>query len=182
MGQLGNRIQHALRAYTPMEQRGLRAASDSFRANPAFDTAEAIQGLGVGEALVSVLDERGAPTVVQKTMVRPPASRLGPLTPAERAGVLAASPVRGLYDEGRDRESAFEILRDRAKAAEAVEAEPAPAPREAAREPEPREGAPRVSNRQGMGEAFAKSMLRTIGSTVGREIIRGVLGGMRRRR
>src|SRR5215203_4132771 len=89
LGQLGNRIQHALRAYTPMEQRGLKAASDSFRANPAFDTAEAIQALGVGEALVSVLDERGAPTVVQKTTIRPPVSRLGPVAPAERAALMA---------------------------------------------------------------------------------------------
>ncbi|WP_411287175.1 helicase HerA-like domain-containing protein [Phenylobacterium sp.] len=177
LGQLGNRIQHALRAYTPLEQRGLRAASDSFRANPAFDTADAIQALGVGEALVSVLDERGAPTMVAKTMIRPPASRMGPIAPDERAQVMAASPVRGLYDQPRDRESAFEILQGRAaKVAEPAPAAmaPAPAPRVAA--------APRASNRQGMGEAFAKSMLRTIGSTVGREIIRGVLGGMRRRR
>src|SRR6185369_8013576 len=110
LGQLGNRIQHALRAYTPVEQRGLRAAADSFRPNPAFDTAEAIQGLGVGEALVSVLDEKGAPTVVQKTTIRPPNSRIGPLTPAERAAAMAQSPVRGLYDEAQDRESAYEKL------------------------------------------------------------------------
>src|SRR5512134_43253 len=88
LGQLGNRIQHALRAYTPADQRGLKAASQSFRPNPAFDTAEAIQGLGVGEALVSVLDEKGAPTVVQKTMIRPPVSRLGPITPPERTAVI----------------------------------------------------------------------------------------------
>ena len=106
LGQLGNRIQHALRAYTPTEQRGLKAASDSFRTNPAFDTAEAIQGLGVGEALVSVLDEKGAPTVVQKTLIRPPNSRMGPATPPERAAVMGQSPVRGLYDTAQDRESA----------------------------------------------------------------------------
>jgi DNA helicase HerA-like ATPase len=173
LGQLGNRIQHALRAYTPMEQRGLRAASDSFRANPAFDTAEAIQALGVGEALVSVLDEKGAPTVVQKTLIRPPASRLGPILPAERAALMAASPVRGLYDQAQDRESAYEVLR--AKVADPEPEPAAPAPRAS----EPRgEPAPRASNRQGMGEAFAKSMLRTIGSQVGRELIRGVLGGL----
>ena len=174
LGQLGNRIQHALRAYTPADQRGLRAASDSFRPNPAFDTAEAIQALGVGEALVSVLDEKGAPTVVQKTMIRPPNSRMGPALPAERAAIMGQSPVRGLYDQAQDRESAYEVLK--AKVA-VVEAE-APAPREAPDEPERRASAPRASNRQGMAEAFAKSMLRTIGSQVGRELIRGVLGGL----
>jgi DNA helicase HerA-like ATPase len=172
LGQLGNRIEHALRAYTPVEQRGLRAASDSFRPNPAFDTAEAIQGLGVGEALVSVLDEKGAPTMVQKTMIRPPASRMGPVTPPERAAVMAVSPVRGLYDQTQDRVSAYETLQQ-AKAATAA-ATPAPVPQAQAREA----AAPRASNRMGMGEAFAKSMLRTLGSQVGRELIRGVLGGL----
>ncbi len=188
LGQLGNRVQHALRAYTPIDQRGLRAASDSFRPNPAFDTAEAIQGLGVGEALVSVLDERGAPTVVQKTMIRPPVSRLGPITPAERAGIMGQSPVRGLYDVARDRESAFEMLKGRAaEKAEPTQAPEPPAPTSSPWGDEPqRRPAPRASTRQGMGEAFAKSMLRTIGSQVGRELIRGVLGGLaggtRRRR
>jgi DNA helicase HerA-like ATPase len=174
LGQLGNRIQHALRAYTPVEQKGLRAAAGSFRANPAFDTAEAIQHLGVGEALVSVLDEKGAPTVVQKTLVRPPASRLGPLLPAERAQVMSASPVRGLYDQVRDRESAYEMLQ-RKTAATAAAPEPTPErPRPAARE--------KPSEFETMGKAFATSMLRTIGNQVGREIMRGLLGGVRRRR
>jgi DNA helicase HerA-like ATPase len=178
LGQLGNRIQHALRAYTPAEQRGLKAASESFRTNPAFDTADAIQALGVGEALVSVLDEKGAPTVVQQTLIRPPASRMGPLTPAERAQVMAQSPVRGLYDQARDRESAYEVLRDRAESDAREDAEIAR--REVAEvRPDRQRAAPRrASNRQGMGEAFAKSMLRTIGSQVGRELIRGVLGGL----
>jgi DNA helicase HerA-like ATPase len=176
LGQLGNRVQHALRAYTPVEQRGLRAAADSFRANPAFETAEAIQALGVGEALVSLLDEKGAPTMVQKTLIRPPVSRLGPLTPAERASVMAASPVRGLYDTTQDRESAYEKLQARTAAAQAqVEA---PQARQA---PAAQRAAPRPSNRQGMGEAFAKSLLRTIGSQVGRELIRGVLGSLKKR-
>jgi DNA helicase HerA-like ATPase len=190
LGQLGNRIQHALRAYTPAEQKGLRAASESFRPNPAFDTAEAIQGLGVGEALVSVLDEKGAPTVVQKTLIRPPASRLGPLTPAERAAVSAQSPVRGLYDQVKDRESAFETLQARAAKAQSdvqAEADAKAQARAPARSRDDDDQAParrpaaRASNRQGMGEAFAKSLLRTIGSQVGRELIRGVLGGLRRR-
>jgi DNA helicase HerA-like ATPase len=179
LGQLGNRIQHALRAYTPSEQRGLKSASDSFRPNPAFNTAEAIQGLGVGEALVSVLDEKGAPTVVQKTLIRPPHSRLGPITPAERAAITAQSPVRGIYDQAKDRESAFEVLQERAgKAAAATATAQADAQAAKAAKSGP---APHASNRMGMGEAFAKSLLRTIGSTVGREIIRGVLGSLKRR-
>ncbi|MFM8939057.1 MAG: helicase HerA-like domain-containing protein, partial [Phenylobacterium sp.] len=109
LGQLGNRIQHALRAYTPADQKGLRAAANSFRSNPEFSTADAIQALRVGEALVSVLDEKGTPTVVQRPLIRPPASRLGPLSPGERAGVLAASPVKGVYDAAIDRESALEV-------------------------------------------------------------------------
>jgi DNA helicase HerA-like ATPase len=177
LGQLGNRIQHALRAYTPTEQKGLKAASNSFRVNPAFDTAEAIQALGVGEALVSVLDEKGAPTVVQRTLIRPPVSRLGPITPAERAAIMAQSPVRGLYDTAKDRESAFEILKSRAAAAtEAVQA-PAPAQRGRA----PAAAKPRASNRQSMGEAFTKSLLRQAGSTIARELMRGILGGMKKR-
>ncbi len=176
LGQLGNRIQHALRAYTPADQRGLRAASESFRPNPAFDTAEAIQALGVGEALVSVLDEKGAPTVVQKTMIRPPNSRMGPVLPAERVAIMGQSPVRGLYDTALDRESAFEVLQKARAATTAAEAK-AEEP-EVEDEPERRAPAARGSSRQGMGETFAKSMLRTIGSQVGRELIRGVLGGL----
>src|SRR5690606_31273846 len=155
-------IQHALRAYTPSEQKGLKAASQSFRVNPAFDTAEAIQGLGVGEALVSVLDDKGAPTVVARTKIRPPASRLGPATDAERAAVMAASPVRGLYDQAVDRESAEEVLVARhaaadqaAAAAQAQPVERRPAPRAASRAA-PK---PRASNRQTPMEALTKSML-----------------------
>ena len=183
LGQLGNRIEHALRAYTPVEQRGLRAAADSFRPNPAFDTAEAIQGLGVGEALVSVLDERGAPTMVQKTMIRPPNSRIGPLTPEERKQVIAQSPVHGLYDQAQDRESAYEKLKARAAAAQPQDE--AQAPREsaapAARAPAERAAA-RPSGRQSMLETFAKQMIRTVASTAGREIMRGMLGGIKHRR
>ncbi len=203
LAQLGNRIQHALRAYTPSEQKGLRAASDSFRPNPAFDTAEAIQSLGVGEALVSTLDDKGAPNVVARTMIRPPDSRLGPATEAERAAVMAASPVRGLYDTPVDRESAEEILKarrgeadqaaaeaklaearakadaDAARAAEKAAAarakEQARLDREAARARAPRR------TRETPIEAATKSVLRTAGSTLTREILRGLLGGMRRR-
>ncbi|GAA0614728.1 DUF853 domain-containing protein [Brevundimonas kwangchunensis] len=209
LAQLGNRIQHALRAYTPSEQKGLKAASESFRANPAFNTAEAIQGLGVGEALVSILDDKGAPTVVARTAIRPPDSRLGPATDAERAQIMAASPVRGLYDTVVDRESAEEILAARrgeadqaaadaklaeakakADAAAAKDAEKAAAAhakeqakaqaqyeREAARTRAPA----RRSTRETPVEAMTKSVLRTAGSTLTRELLRGVLGGLRRR-
>ncbi len=195
LGQLGARIQHALRAYTPADQKGLKAAAQSFRINPSFDTAETIQGLGVGEALVSTLDAKGAPCVVQKTMIRPPASRLGPLTPEERVALIARSPVAGLYDTAQDRASAYEVLQGRAQEAlrqteaaqDAAEAEKLRAAeekvraREEARETRaaPR---PRASNRQGMAETFAKSLLRTVASQAGREIMRGLLGGLKRGR
>ncbi|CAN7477911.1 DUF853 family protein [Phenylobacterium sp. LjRoot225] len=172
LGQLGNRIQHGLRAYTPADQRGLRAAAASFRTNPAFDTGEAIQALGVGEALVSVLDEKGAPTMVEQTKVRPPNSRIGPVTPDERRQLTAASPVRGLYDQLQDRASAFETLKARAEQ-KAAPAEPAPAAA-------PGRAPPRARPSQGeqMVGAFATSMLRSIGTQVGRQLIRGVLGGL----
>ena len=182
LAQLGNRIQHALRAYTPSDQRGLKAASDSFRVNPAFDTAEAIQALGTGEALVSTLDEKGAPRVVARTLIRPPDSRLGPATDDERAAVMAASPVKGVYDTVADRESAEEILAARHAR---PEAEPAAKPASQGRAPAapkapPAPKAPRKSNRQTPMEALTKSVLRTAGSTLTRELLRGILGGLRR--
>jgi len=187
LAQLGNRIQHALRAYTPADQRGLKAASDSFRINPAFDTAEAIQALGTGEALVSVLDEKGAPSIVQRTLIRPPDSRLGPATDPERTAVMAASPVQGVYDTVIDRESAEEVLAARHAAATpadepAPKAEPSPrTPRAQAPRATPAPKAPRRSNRQSPLEALTKSVLRTAGSTLTRELLRGVLGGLKRR-
>jgi DNA helicase HerA-like ATPase len=111
--QLGNRIQHALRAYTPREQKAVKAAAETFRPNPAFKTADAITELGIGEALVSVLEGKGVPSVVERTLVRPPSSRLGPLTPAERRAIVDTSPLAGQYETTVDRESAFEILAKR---------------------------------------------------------------------
>jgi DNA helicase HerA-like ATPase len=111
--QLGNRIQHALRAFSPLEQKAVKAAATTFRANPAFDTEKAIMELGTGEALVSTLDDKGQPTIVQRTLVRPPNSRVGPVTDAELKAVMRASPVAGVYDETVDRESASEILEKR---------------------------------------------------------------------
>ena len=195
LGQLGARVQHALRAYTPADQKGLRAAAQSFRVNAAFDTAETIQALGVGEALVSTLDAKGAPCVVQKTLIRPPASRLGPLTPEERVALIAKSPVAGLYDQTLDRASAYEVLQGRAAqaqqqadaAASQADLERQRAAEDKVREREAAQAAratprPRASSRQSMGETFAKSLLRTIASQAGREIMRGVLGGLSRRR
>ncbi len=200
LAQLGNRIQHALRAYTPAEQKGLRAASGSFRANPAFDTAETLQQLEVGEALVSTLDAKGAPTVVQRTLIRPPMSRLGPATSDERAAVQGDSPVTGLYDTLRDRESAHELLTDRAErtAAEAAAAEraedaeraEAAAARAAPRRAEPRYDdeprrrapAPRRRASPDLMETAVTTLTRTVASTIGRELMRGMLGGLRRRR
>jgi len=192
LAQLGNRVQHALRAYTPAEQKGLRAAAQSFRTNPAFDTAEAIQGLGVGEALVSTLDDKGAPTVVAQTRIRPPDSRLGPATDAERAAVMAASPVRGAYDTAVNRESAEEVLNARRAQAERIEAETASAAAEAKAAEKAARSAPaptreraapraRASSRQTPMEALTKSVLRTAGSTITRELLRGVLGSLKRR-
>ncbi len=117
-GQLGNRVQHALRAFTPRDQRAIKAAAETFRINPDLDVAEAITELKVGEALVSTLDEKGAPTIVQRTLIKPPRSRLGPLTPKERAIIQSVSPLDGKYDTAVDRESAAEVLA--AKAADAA--------------------------------------------------------------
>ncbi|MEM8725572.1 MAG: helicase HerA-like domain-containing protein, partial [Pseudomonadota bacterium] len=118
-GQLGNRVQHALRAFTPRDQRAIKAAAETFRINPDLDVEEAITELKVGEALVSTLDEDGAPTIVQRTLIKPPRSRLGPVTAKERAIIQSISPHEGKYDEAVDRESAEEVLA--AKAADAAE-------------------------------------------------------------
>ena len=123
LAQLGNRIQHALRAYTPREQKAVKTAAETFRPNPDFDCATAITQLGTGEALVSTLGEKGVPSVVQRTLIRPPASRVGPVTPQERQRLIAESPVAGQYDKPIDRESAFEILQARAKKAQDSEFE-----------------------------------------------------------
>jgi len=141
LGQLGSRVQHALRAFTPRDQKAVRAAAETFRPNPALDTAAVITELGVGEALVSTLDARGAPTMVERTLIRPPAGRLGPVTAGERAVLVGASPLAGTYDTPVDRESAYEILKARAAATREPEPEPEAAAREPAAEPAPREPA-----------------------------------------
>ncbi|MEQ9640847.1 MAG: DUF853 family protein, partial [Alphaproteobacteria bacterium] len=187
LAQLGNRIQHALRAYTPREAKAVRVAADTFRPNPAFKAAEAITELGVGEALTSLLDAKGVPGIVERTLIRPPSSRLGPASDAERRQAIANSPVAGQYEEAIDRESAHEILTERAKqAAEAAEAAETAAEQEKARAKAERQArkskpAARRSNRQGVGETFMKSVARAVGSTLGRQLLRGVLGSLLKR-
>ena len=165
LGQLGNRIQHALRAYTPREQKAVRAAATTFRENPAFDAADAIKELGVGEALVSTLGGKGIPGMVERTLIRPPASRIGPATPAERQAVMDESPFRGRYDQAVDRHSAYEMLKERADKV---------ASSQAGKKAAPGSG----SNRQGVVEAMVKSMVRSLGTSLGRAISRGVLGSI----
>lgn len=187
LAQLGNRIQHALRAYTPAERKGVRAAAQSFRENPAFDAEEVITDLGVGEALVSTLDEKGAPGIVQRTLIRPPSSRLGPATEAEREAEMKNSPVLGLYDEAIDRESAYEILLKReeeaAAAAERLAKEEERAQRELeakkAREKK-RSGTRRRSTRMTPTERAVNTATRTIARRVTDYVLRGILGGRRR--
>jgi DNA helicase HerA-like ATPase len=170
LGQLGNRVQHALRAFTPRDQKAVRVAAQTFRPNPAFDTEALITNLGVGEALVSTLDETGTPTIVERAKVAPPGSRIGPITPAERRALMADSLVKGVYDEPLDRESAYEILQGRAADA-SREAE-------ATRDSTPAPAARRGSSRQGPLEAFATSALRSVGSQLGRQLVRGLLGSL----
>jgi len=173
LGQLGNRIQHALRAYTPRDQKAVRAAAQTFRSNPQLDVETAITQLGVGEALVSMLEAKGVPAIVDRCLIRPPTSRIGPATEAERKEVRSRSPVGGRYDTPLDRESASEILLKRAEKA-AEEAEKAAADEEKA------PAKKRSSNRQSPTEAAVKSFLRSMSTTLGREIMRGILGAIKK--
>ncbi|MCB1753943.1 MAG: DUF853 family protein [Gammaproteobacteria bacterium] len=167
LGQLGNRVQHALRAFTPRDQKAVRASAETMRANPAFDTEEVITQLGVGEALVSVLENDGVPSVVEKTLICPPHSRIGPASSDEYQQVLASSPFMGRYENVIDRESAYEKLLVRAqKHAETM----------AARE----QDKPRGRARQSIGETFAKSMARSIASRLATRVVRGLLGSVLR--
>ena len=198
LAQLGNRVQHALRAYTPREQRAVKTAAETFRPNPAFDCATAITALGTGEALVSMLEEKGVPSIVERTLIRPPASRLGPITDEERQKVMQVSPVANQYDVDEDRESAYEILM--ARTSKTAAPAPAPAPEdsagkddtaggrwtlpgfgdkpdeEKAEEPRRRTG----YQRETVVEAAMKSVARSVASSVGRALVRGILGSLRR--
>jgi len=182
LGQLGNRVQHALRAFTPRDQKAVKSAATTLRANPRLDVEAVITELGVGEALVSLLDAKGRPSVVERAFIVPPGTRVGPITREERAALMRASPLAGAYDVIQDRESAYEKLAQRI-------AETGAAGHEA------RAGAsggifgtlgtilggstgPRSGRREGAIEAAARSAARAIGSEVGRQIIRGVLGSL----
>ncbi|MEP3889592.1 MAG: helicase HerA-like domain-containing protein [Hellea sp.] len=186
LGQLGNRIQHALRAYTPKEQKAIRAAASSFRENPNLDTEEVITDLGVGEALVSMLDEKGVPGIVGRTLIRPPASRLGPATKAERKAVIAGSPIGGVYDEMVDRESAYEELEEKTikmkEEAEKAEAKAAEEKAKAKKKPAARKSSGRrkkTATDHIMHEV--KLVGRQMVRSQGRKILRGILGGMMRK-
>ncbi len=199
LAQLGNRVQHALRAFTPRDQKAVKAAASTMRAKPGLDIETAITELAVGEALVSFLDTKGRPSVTERVYVLPPGSQIGPITPAQRQALIANSLVAGVYEKAVDRDSAYEKLKGRTTAAAADDA-PA-AGKATAGEPAAEASGgglfgglgnilfgstgPRGGKREGLAESMAKSAVRTMGTTVGREIIRGVLGsilgGARRR-
>jgi DNA helicase HerA-like ATPase len=176
LGQLGNRVQHALRAFTPRDQKTVKAAAETFRANPKLKVDKVITELAVGEALVSMLDEEGSPSIVERALIVPPKGRIGPLTDGERKRIIDASAVKGQYEKTVDRESAYEILKERAtKSQEAAGKE---------------QGGGLLDSllgggaggtrrrREGMAEAMAKSAARAVGSQIGRQLIRGVLGSL----
>jgi len=204
LSQLGNRVQHALRAFTPRDQKAVKAAAETFRPNPDLDTRQVITELGVGEALVSTLERKGIPSVVQRTLIRPPSSRLGPLTKKERKQLIQKSPVFGQYEKAVDRESAYEVLQKRAKKQnrqEEKQREAEDRERETSgrmkrsrtgfqlpdfdRDDRPtrsskRKSRRRRSNRQSVTEAAIKSVTRSIASSLGRALVRGLLGSLKR--
>ncbi|SLN15718.1 helicase HerA-like domain-containing protein [Roseisalinus antarcticus] len=190
LGQLGNRVQHALRVFTAKDRKALKLAAETYRDNPAFDTAQAISEVGTGEAVTSLLERKGVPGVAQRTLIRPPSSHLGPITPEERAEVMAASPLGGKYDTKVDRDSAAEMLRRRAEAAargvDAAEAQQAGVPHEdrefthgrrydGARRSPPRD-APRPGTGTRIGGAMADALVKELKGTTGRRIVRGIFG------
>lgn len=193
LAQLGNRVQHALRAFTPRDQKAVKAAASTMRAKPGLDIETAITELAVGEALISMLDEKGRPSITERVFVLPPGSQIGPITAEQRKSLIASSLVAGVYEKTVDRESAYEKLKGRAIAgADAAQKQPqgsgtVPAGTAAA----PGGGilgglndvlfgttGPRGAKHDGLAQTMAKSAIRTMGSSVGREIIRGVLGGI----
>ena len=184
LGQLGNRVQHALRAFTPRDQKAVRAAAQTFRSNPGLDVESAITELGVGEALVSFLDDKGTPGIVERAMVMPPRSRIGPLTPEERDRIVKASVMAGRYERELDRESAYEMLKAQAErrereaaeqaARDAEEKAAAAAAKEAAKAA--KASAPRRSTRASPMEAMVTSATRSVGTQLGRALSRSLMG------
>ncbi|MCA1590478.1 MAG: DUF853 domain-containing protein [Acidobacteria bacterium] len=183
LAQLGNRVQHALRAYTPREQKAVRVAAQTFRINPELDVEKAITELGVGEALVSMLDEKGIPTIVERAFIVPPVSQIGPVTAEQRAQLMAGSLVAGIYDNALDRESGFEILQKKAEERMQVEAA-AKTAEDTLKQQAAEEKAARAAARapDTMFESITKSVTRSASSSIGRsigtQIVRGVLGGI----
>jgi uncharacterized protein len=181
LGQLSHRVQHALRAFTPSEQKAVKVAAQTLRANPAFSAEKAITEMGVGEALVSVLDEAGSPTIVERCFIFPPASQLGPLSASERAAVMASSPVAGHYEKSVDRESAFEKLAAAGKSQEhSIQSagEAAPAASSVLSEILFGSTGPRGGRKAGLVEKAANSAVRSVASSLGRDIARGLLGSL----
>ncbi len=197
LAQLGNRVQHALRAYTPRDQKAVKATAETMRQKPGLDIEKEITELAVGEALISFLDAKGRPSVTEKVYVLPPGSQLGPIAPAQRQALIQNSVVAGAYEKTVDRDSAYEKLKGRVEAAPTVNGNGAPATAKAGKAGAPAPAAeagggllgglsdvlfgktgPRGGKHEGLAESMARSAVRTIGSTVGREIIRGVLGGI----
>ena len=189
LGQLGNRIQHALRAYTPRDQKAVRTAAETFVQNPKLDVAKVISELGVGEALVSTLQENAVPMPVERTLIAPPRCRMGAITLEERSLVRAQSAVAGKYDTALNRESAYELLAQRRAAPVAPsptkERQQGPFKEKPGKEAPDRTAGERMNDmvfgtrrRQGMVETMAKQAARTVGSRAGREILRGILGGI----
>ena len=195
LGQLGNRVQHALRAFSPRDQKAVKAAAQTFRSNPKIDVEQVITQLGVGEGLVSFLDEKGIPGVVERAMIYPPHSQIGPISPDQRAGIIRSSVIAGVYEQTIDRDSAYEKLKGKVAASPAV----ASAPAASAPQSGPAQAATTGSQsgwmqeagavlgnvlgsgtgrRETVAQAMVKSAARSIGSTVGRQIIRGVLGSL----
>jgi hypothetical protein len=190
LGQLGNRVQHALRAFTPRDQKAVRAAATTFRQNPKINIETAITELEVGEALVSMLEESGSPAVVERAKIIPPRSQLGAITPQQRQQVIAGSVLAGHYEKAVDRESAYEKLQKRAT--EKVKAQPQPAggstPAQPGEVPDGGGGmfgkifapeiGPRGGRRDSLATSMVKSVVRSTGTQIGREIMRGLFGGI----
>lgn len=175
LGQLGNRVQHALRAFTPKDQQAVRTAAQTFRSNPVLDTEAAITELGVGEALVSVLDSKGVPTPVERVLIRPPASQMGPISDQERSTLVQRSVLAGVFDQALDRESAYEILQ--AQAERALSDETVVTRRQSEARERRRPAAER-SVVADMVRQAGRSAMRAFGTQLGRQIMRGLLGSL----
>jgi hypothetical protein len=180
LGQLGNRVQHAVRAFTPKDQKAVKAAAQTFRANPAVNVEQVILEMGVGEALVSFLDEKGTPGMVERALVCPPRSQIGPITPEQRQQIMHDSLVAGVYEKAVDRESAYELLKARTSAVQPVTNQQPGAKPTTWYGDLLSMGPGSSGGRRGdsLVETVAKSAARTLGSTVGRQIVRGVLGSL----